>query len=57
MIERPTGDWGPPPAEGEEMFSFDELTGRDRDGGRDVYTRARASFVEIDPERFRVPAD
>ena len=23
-IERPTGDWGPPPDDGEQMFSFDE---------------------------------
>jgi acyl-coenzyme A thioesterase PaaI-like protein len=24
VIERPTGDWGPPPADGEEMRSYDE---------------------------------
>ena len=30
VIERPTGDWGPPPPDGEEMFSFDErpISGR-----------------------------
>jgi len=29
-LERPSGDWGPGPADGEEMFSFDErpISGR-----------------------------
>lgn len=38
VIERPTGDWGPPPASGEEMFSFDErpVSGRSSPHGLDL---------------------
>ena len=38
MIERPTGDWGPPPPDGEEMFSFDErpVSGRSSPYGLDL---------------------
>lgn len=38
VIERPTGDWGPPPADGEEMFSFDErpISGRSSPYGLDL---------------------
>lgn len=38
QIERPGGDWGPGPADGEEMFSFDErpITGRAAPYGLDV---------------------
>ncbi len=38
VIERPTGDWGPPPASGEEMFSFDErpVSGRASPYGLDL---------------------
>lgn len=37
-IERPSGDWGPAPGEGEEMFSFDErpVSGRAAPYGLDV---------------------
>ena len=36
--ERPSGDWGPAPADGEEMFSFDErpISGRAAPYGLDV---------------------
>ncbi len=36
--ERPTGDWGPPPASGEAMFSFDErpVSGRSAPLGFDL---------------------
>lgn len=36
--ERPTGDWGPPPASGERMFSFDErpVSGRSAPLGFDL---------------------
>lgn len=38
VIERPTGDWGPPPSDGEEMFSFDErpISGRSSPYGLDM---------------------
>lgn len=38
VIERPTGDWGPPPPDGEEMFSFDErpVSGRSSPYGLDL---------------------
>ena len=38
VIERPTGDWGPPPPDGEEMFSFDErpVSGRASPYGLDL---------------------
>ncbi|MFN3258472.1 MAG: PaaI family thioesterase [Ilumatobacter sp.] len=38
VSERPTGDWGPPPASGEAMFSFDErpVSGRAAPLGFDV---------------------
>ncbi len=38
QIERPSGDWGPGPADGEEMFSFDErpISGRAAPYGLDV---------------------
>lgn len=37
-VERPSGDWGPSPADGEEMFSFDErpISGRAAPYGLDV---------------------
>jgi len=37
-LERPAGDWGPGPADGEEMFSFDErpISGRAAPYGLDV---------------------
>jgi hypothetical protein len=37
-IERPNGDWGPAPGDGEEMFSFDErpVSGRAAPYGLDV---------------------
>ena len=37
-VERPSGDWGPGPADGEEMFSFDErpISGRAAPYGIDV---------------------
>ena len=37
-LERPSGDWGPGPADGEEMFSFDErpISGRAAPYGLDV---------------------
>jgi hypothetical protein len=37
-LERPSGDWGPAPADGEEMFSFDErpISGRAAPFGLDV---------------------
>lgn len=37
-VERPSGDWGPGPADGEEMFSFDErpISGRAAPYGLDV---------------------
>lgn len=37
-VERETGDWGPPPASGEKMFSFDErpVSGRSAPLGFDV---------------------
>ena len=37
-LERPSGDWGPGPADGEEMFSFDErpVSGRAAPYGLDV---------------------
>lgn len=37
-IERPSGDWGPGPADGEEMFSFDErpISGRAAPYGLDL---------------------
>lgn len=38
QIERPSGDWGPGPADGEEMFSFDErpISGRAAPYGLDL---------------------
>lgn len=38
VITRPTGDWGPPPADGEEMLSFDErpVSGRSSPYGLDL---------------------
>ena len=38
QIERPGGDWGPGPADGEEMFSFDErpISGRAAPYGLDL---------------------
>jgi acyl-coenzyme A thioesterase PaaI-like protein len=38
VIERPTGDWGPAPADGEEMTSFDErpISGRSSPYGLDM---------------------
>lgn len=38
QIERPEGDWGPGPADGEEMFSFDErpISGRAAPFGVDL---------------------
>ncbi|WP_051062416.1 hypothetical protein [Ilumatobacter nonamiensis] len=38
-LERPSGDWGPAPADGEEMFSFDErpISGRAAPYGLDVH--------------------
>ncbi len=38
VIERPTGDWGPAPADGEEMTSFDErpISGRSSPYGLDL---------------------
>ena len=38
VIERPTGDWGPPPARGVEMCSFDErpVSGRSSPHGLDL---------------------
>jgi acyl-coenzyme A thioesterase PaaI-like protein len=38
VIERPTGDWGPAPADGEEMTSFDErpVSGRSSPYGLDI---------------------
>ncbi|MGI9645951.1 MAG: PaaI family thioesterase, partial [Ilumatobacteraceae bacterium] len=38
VIERPTGDWGPPPPDGEEMSSFDErpVSGRASPYGLDL---------------------
>lgn len=38
VLERPSGDWGPPPQDGEEMFSFDErpISGRAAPYGLDV---------------------
>ena len=40
-IERPSGDWGPGPADGEEMFSFDErpISGRAAPYGLDLSVR------------------
>lgn len=37
-VERPSGDWGPAPLDGEEMFSFDErpISGRAAPYGLDV---------------------
>lgn len=37
-VERPSGDWGPGPADGEEMFSFDErpISGRAAPYGLDL---------------------
>ena len=37
-LERPSGDWGPAPADGEELFSFDErpISGRAAPYGLDV---------------------
>lgn len=37
-LERPSGDWGPPPASGEAMFSFDErpVSGRSAPLGFDL---------------------
>ncbi len=42
VIERPTGDWGPPPSDGEEMFSFDERP-----------VSGRSSPFGLDPRVFR----
>jgi acyl-coenzyme A thioesterase PaaI-like protein len=42
VIERPTGDWGPPPADGEQMSSYDERP-----------VSGRASPVGLDPEIVR----
>ncbi len=38
VIERPTGDWGPSPASGEHMFSYDErpFSGRSSPWGLDL---------------------
>lgn len=38
VIERPTGDWGPPPSDGEAMFSYDErpFSGRSSPWGLDL---------------------
>lgn len=38
VAERPTGDWGPPPADGEQMFSYDErpISGRSSPHGLDL---------------------
>jgi hypothetical protein len=38
VVERPTGDWGPAPADGAEMFSFDErpISGRSAPYGLDL---------------------
>lgn len=38
VAERPTGDWGPAPADGAEMFSFDErpISGRSAPYGLDL---------------------
>ncbi|MEM9513458.1 MAG: PaaI family thioesterase [Actinomycetota bacterium] len=38
VIERPTGDWGPAPSDGQEMFSFDErpISGRSSPLGVDA---------------------
>ena len=43
--------------DGRKMHMTGELTGDDGHGGRTVYTRAKAIFIEIDPEYFRAPAD
>lgn len=42
IIERPTGDWGPAPGHGEEMFSFDERP-----------ISGRASPLGVDPRIVR----
>lgn len=38
IVERPTGDWGPAPSDGAEMFSFDErpISGRSAPYGLDL---------------------
>jgi acyl-coenzyme A thioesterase PaaI-like protein len=40
--------------EGRKLYMTGELSGTDDDGERVVYTRARATFIAIDRERFAV---